>query len=153
MRKTLDYGGGNFLTEVIKVGERTWIRVGQGQEWVQGGSWATRESFPGGAGPPETTFTCLGTVVFEDKTYDGYRTSFPRVVVSVVMLGQSKKQEEERLEKLVRREPPLWRTILVDRQTRLPAYQIGALADQLDRPAWRTQYTYPGDITIEPPVH
>jgi hypothetical protein len=150
MRKTLDYG--SFLTEVIKVGERTWIRLGQGQEWVQGGSWATRETFPGGAAPPGATFTCLGTVAFEDKTYDGYRTIVPRVVVSVEIPGQSKKKEEERSEKLVRREPPLWRTILVDRQTRLPAYQIDALTDQLDRVAWRMWYTFPGNISIEPPV-
>jgi hypothetical protein len=150
MRKTLDYG--SILTEVIKVGERTWIRLGQGQEWVQGGSWATRETYPGGAAPPGATFTCLGTVAFEDKTYDGYRTILPRLVVSVEIPGQSKKKEEERSEKLVRREPPLWRTILVDRQTRLPAYQIDALTDQLDRAAWRMRYTFPGDITIEPPV-
>ena len=46
----------------------------------------------------------------------------------------------------------LWRTILVDGQTGLPAYEIRASADQLDDPVWKVQYTYPRDITIEPPV-
>src|SRR5215831_20772209 len=49
-------------------------------------------------------------------------------------------------------DPKLRRTILVDRQTGLPMYEIFAGATQLDSPIWKIQYTYPRDITIEPPV-
>jgi hypothetical protein len=46
----------------------------------------------------------------------------------------------------------LWRTILVDGETGLPAYQIVAFANELDHPVWKMRYTYPRDITIEAPV-
>jgi hypothetical protein len=60
-------------------------------------------------------------------------------------------QQEERLAKL-KKQPTFWRTILVDPDTGLPAYQNDALANQLDSPLWKMHFTYPRDITIEPPA-
>jgi len=110
-----------------------------------------QDTLPSGVGSPETLFECLGTVAFEGKTYAGYRTDHDdRPGTSVVVQGVGKISQEA-LARL-RQQLTLWRTILVDRETGLPAYQIVAPANQLDSPAWKIRYTYPSDIAIEPPV-
>jgi hypothetical protein len=48
-------------------------------------------------------------------------------------------QQEERLAKL-KKQPTFWRTILVDPDTGLPAYQNDALANQLDSPLWKMHF-------------
>jgi hypothetical protein len=135
---------------MVRVGERTWMR--QYQAWFEGYGWVDQDTFPSGVRSPKTLFECLGTVAFEGKTYAGYRTSDdddPRQEVVVVAVGKiGQKEDLARLKQQLM----LWRTILVDGQTGLPAYEIRASADQLNDPVWKAQYTYPRDIMIEPPV-
>ena len=139
MRKVLDYFK-DRPTEIIRVGTRTWMR--QDERWFEGGSALARDTFPSGAGSAETIFECLGTVAFEGKAYAGYRTILPHRIVT---LGQEIPAETKQL-------PTLWRTILVDRETGLPAYQLPEIENQRNSPVWKMHYTYPHDIRIEPPV-
>lgn len=148
-RRILEYIGGrppNPPNELIRVGERAWTR--QGQQWLEGSHWMDQYIPPSGVARAQTLFECLGTVVFEGKTYAGYRTGDAQrdVVVTVDKIGQ--KQDLAKL----RQELRLWRTILVDWETGLPAYQIVAGANQLDSPWWKMHYTYSRDVTIEPPA-
>ena len=52
----------------------------------------------------------------------------------------------------LREAPPKWRTVLVDRETGLPAYDIITLTSELDSPTLKTRHTYPRRLAIEPPV-
>ena len=149
-RRILEYVGGQPPTEMVRVGERTWMR--QYQAWFEGYGWVDQDTFPSGVRSTKTLFECLGTVAFEGKTYAGYRTSDdddPRQEMVVVAAGKIRQKED--LARL-KQQLMLWRMILVDGQTGLPAYEVRASADQLDNPVWKVQYTYPRDITIEPPV-
>jgi hypothetical protein len=132
-RRILDYVGDQPPSAWIRVGERTWMR--EGQQWLEGYGWMDTDIFLRGVWSPQTSFECLGAVAFEGKTYIGYGANDPRpgILMGVGKIG-----------------PKLWRTILVDGQTGLPVYEI--YASQLDSPIWKIQYTYPRDITIEPPV-
>jgi hypothetical protein len=149
-RRILEYVGSQPPTEMMRVGERTWMR--QYQAWFEGYGWVDQDTFSSGVGSTKTLFECLGIVAFEGKTYAGYRTNDdddPRremVVVAVGKIGQ-----EEDLARL-RQQLTLWRTILVDGETGLPAYQIVAGANQLDIPVWKMHYTYPRDMRIEAPM-
>jgi hypothetical protein len=108
----------------------------QDQQWLEGYSWMDQDTFLSGVGSAQTLFECLGTVVFEDKTYTGYWANdrLPGIHVAVGKIVE------------------LGRTLLVDGRTGLPAYEIFAPASQLDSPVWKIQYTYPRDIMIEPPA-
>jgi hypothetical protein len=143
-RRIFDHEG-RPPTEVIRVGDRTFMR--QSQLWLEGYNWMDRDTLPSGVGSPQTPFQCLGTVAFEDKTYAGYRTIDPRQ--GVVVVG---KIDQKEVAANVTQQLTLWRTILVDGETGLPAYQIVAFANELDHPVWKMRYTYPRDITIEAPV-
>jgi hypothetical protein len=149
-RRILEYVGSQPPTEMMRVGERTWMR--QYQAWFEGYGWVDQDTFSSGVGSTKTIFECLGIVAFEGKTYAGYRTSDdddPRremVVVAVGKIGQ-----DEDLARL-RQQLTLWRTILVDGETGLPAYQIVAGTNQLNTPVWKMHYTYPRDIRIEAPM-
>jgi hypothetical protein len=50
------------------------------------------------------------------------------------------------------RKPQEWRTVFVDRESMLPAYDLVSQEYQLDNPSHKVQYTYPMDIKIEPPL-
>jgi hypothetical protein len=127
------------------------------KEWLEYGS--APKIFPTGLPPlettSETTFACLEAVVFESKTYAGYQISFrPTRVAVVVPSGASmSKTQEEEVSKALKQAPTNWRTILVDRETGLPAYDIMTPTNQLDSPTSKTHYMYPRDLKIEPPVH
>jgi hypothetical protein len=62
------------------------------------------------------------------------------------------KMQEEQASKALKEAPPTWRTILVDRETGLPAYDIVTPTSELDNPKSKIHYTYPRDLAIEPPV-
>jgi len=134
-------------TEVIRVGERTWMR--QGQLWLEGYNWMDRDILPSGVGSGSSPFRCLGTIAFEGNTYTGYQSNIDDLRQWGVVLG---KIDQNEAAANVRQQLTLWRTILVDGDTGLPAYCIVAFANELDHPAWKMRYTYPRDITIEPPV-
>ena len=61
-------------------------------------------------------------------------------------------EEKERALKTLRQAPPKWRTVLVDRETGLPAYDIITLTSELDSPTLTRRHTYPRRLAIEPPV-
>ena len=135
-RRIVDYVGDQPSSEWIRVGERTWMH--EGQQWLEGYVWMDKDIFLSGVWSHRMSFECLGEVVFEGKIYAGYEANDPTTARIVVRLGEPG--------------PKLRRTILVDRQTGLPMYETFAGATQLDSPIWKIQYTYPRDITIEPPV-
>lgn len=160
-RKTIDYFAADPSAEVIRVGKRTWIRLNK--EWKEsfeeGGQPARHlfPTFPTGAGLSEATVECLGTVEFEGRTYAGYRTSLPRIAATLTLEvpgrpSQISKMQQEEVSAKLKQQPAVWRTILVEVGTGLPAYEIAAPADQLDSPKWSRHYTYPRDIMIESPT-
>jgi hypothetical protein len=154
VQRILAYLVGPDPIETIQIGNRTWTRVNK--KWLEYG--AAPKMFPAGLPPlettSETTFACLEAVAFEGKTYAGYQISFrpTRGAVIVPRGGSLSKAQEEEISKALKQAPPIWRTILVDRETGLPAYQIMADTNQLDVPTSKTRYTYPRDLTIEPPA-
>ena len=135
-RRIVDYVGDQPSSEWIRVGERTWMH--EGQQWLEGYVWMDKDIFLSGVWSHRMSFECLGEVVFEGKTYAGYEANDPTTARIVVGLGEPGTK--------------LRRTILVDRQTGLPMYEIFAGATQLDSSVWKIQYTYPRNIIIEPPV-
>jgi hypothetical protein len=98
--------------------------------------------------PADAVFECLGKVEFEGTVYLGYRHRFDRVIISEVAPGASSETRQQELS----RKPQVWRTVLVDRDSMLPAYDLVSQAHQLDNPRDKVQYTYPNNIKIEPPL-
>jgi hypothetical protein len=145
-------GAGPF--ETIQIGDRTWERVEK--KWIDYGSARSplwKKKPPAQPLPSDTTFACLGAVAFETTIYTGYQISFRPTTVATITLGTSiSKIQEEQALKALKDAPPTWLTILVDRETGLPAYDIMTPTSELDSPKWTIHYTYPRDLTIEPPV-
>jgi hypothetical protein len=154
LQRILAYFAGPDPIETIQIGSRTWTHVNK--KWLE--YEAAPKIFPTGLPPlettPETTFACLEAVAFEGKTYAGYQISFrPTQTAMVVASGtRVSKMQEEEISKALKQAPPLWRTLLVDRETGLSAYQIMADTNQLDAPISKIRFTYPRDFTIEPPT-
>jgi hypothetical protein len=154
--RLLFYFMGQDPIETIRIGDRTWERVDK--KWVESpyGSKFPQENSPFKALPPDAAFACLDAVRFKGRTYTGYQASFrPTTVLMAQMdhMSPSKMQEEEeRALKTLREAPPKWRTVLVDRETGLPAYDIITLTSELDSPILKMRYTYPRRLAIEPPV-
>jgi hypothetical protein len=154
--RLLFYFMGQDPIETIRIGDRTWERVGK--KWVESpyGPKFPQETFPFKALPPDTAFACLEAVRFEGRTYAGYQASFrPTTVLMLEMdhMSPSKLQEQkERALKTRREAPPNWRTVLVDRETGLPAYDITTLTSEFDTPTLKIRYSYPRRLAIEPPV-
>jgi hypothetical protein len=121
------------MFEFIRVGDRAWD--------------PDKGEFPGlvgvfddqieRLGRPFGAFECLGPVKFSDKTYTGYRTYQVQFLVSTFRPAEQR---------------AFWRTVLVDRETGLLAYEIATPNKQLKNLKWRTHYTYPNNIVINPPV-
>jgi hypothetical protein len=87
---------------------------------------------------PAAPFACLGTVELSGATYIGYRAR-----------SDETKPQQMALQKML---PHEWRTVFVDPQSRLPAFDLVTPENELDSPRNKVRYTYPNDITIEPPV-
>lgn len=98
--------------------------------------------------PADAVFECLGKVEFEGTVYLGYRRRFDTVIVSEVAPGVSGQTEQQQLT----RKPQEWRTVLVDRDSMLPAFDLVSQAYQLNNARDKVEYTYPNSIKIEPPL-
>ncbi|MBV9564827.1 MAG: hypothetical protein JOY90_30935 [Bradyrhizobium sp.] len=152
LRGILAYFAGPDPIETIQIGNRTWKRVNQ--KWLE---YRSPKISPTGLPPlemtSETAFACLEDIAFEGKTYAGYRISFPPTRGAVVVeFGADISKTQEEVSRAWKNAPPIWRTILVDRETGLPENQILSDKEELDSPISKIHYTYPSDLTIEPPA-
>jgi hypothetical protein len=96
--------------------------------------------------PADAMFECLGRVEFDGAVYLGYRIPLHSVTISEVAVGASSETRQQEFS----RRPPEWRTIFVDRESMLPAYDLVSQAYQYYNPRDKVQFTYPSDIKIEP---
>lgn len=87
--------------------------------------------------PPKNLgqFACLGKVPFDGKQYLGYRTT------------------DQQTQQGVDPGSVLGRTIYVDIETGLPAFNVVAAVSGKTEPVLKAIYTYPTDIVIEAPEH
>lgn len=125
---------GQESIETIGIGKWAWTNLGSGTGWEELQPMQARvvtlqiqEQFS----PPRVTaeFKCLGKVTFEGKAMLGYQTT-PEKVEGAGELA---------------------RTIYVDPDTGLPAFNIVGPTDTSADPLLRGQFTYPGDIDIQRP--
>ena len=97
---------------------------------------------------PGNVFECLGRVEFEGTVYLGYHHRFERsIIVEMAPSASSETRQQE-----LSRKPQEWRTVLVDRDSMLPAYDLVSQEYQLDNPRDKVEYTYPNNIKIAPPL-
>jgi hypothetical protein len=120
------------MFELIRVGDRVW----DPDDGELPGLAGVFDDHMERLGRPFGAFECLGPVKFLDKTYTGFRTYQVQFLVSRVQ------PDEQRA---------FWRTVLVDRETGLLAHEIATPNKQLKNLKWRTHYTYPNNIVINPP--
>jgi hypothetical protein len=103
--------------------------------------------------PADAMFECLGRVEFKGTAYIGYRARLNKATLTLVgtngALSETRKQE---LDRKLRQMPQEWRTVFIDPQSILPAYDLEAQENQLDSPSSKVRYTYPSNIKIEPPL-
>jgi len=158
MRQITTIGAAGFGTvELIRIGARVWSNEAGWREWkpeitqlIYGQSEGMDVSvWPDRAVAENTVFECLGRVDFQGTTYIGYRARLDKVITTVDPLGVA---EWQRMLKELRQMPQEWRTVFLDEQSALPAHDLIAEENKLDNPRSKVQYTYPGDIKIEPPV-
>jgi hypothetical protein len=97
--------------------------------------------------PP--VYECLGRIEFEGTAYLGYRARLEKVVLT---FGALSERREPELDRKLGQMPQEWRTIFVDPESRLPAYELVAQEDQLGNPSSKVQYVYPNNIDIELPL-
>jgi hypothetical protein len=69
--------------------------------------------------------------------------------IAIWPLSESRQQE---LSSKLQQMPQEWRTVFVDPESTLPAYDLVAQENQLDSPRNKVRYTYPNNISIEPPI-
>jgi hypothetical protein len=140
----------SYTSEVIDIGDRTWARWPRRNEgWSEVKAKAVRIRV---VSKYEGAFACLGPVEFDGKAYIGYRARAAELFVLDVLRPQDQKTLQEDLA-AVRHMPQPWRTVLLDASSLLPAYDLLAQENQLDNPSMSSEhYTYPDDITIEPPI-
>jgi hypothetical protein len=123
---------GDETAETIGIGKVAWSNEGAGwQEMKKGLADIIATHAQDAFAPPRVSaeFKCLGPVTFEGKSYLGYQTAPEKV------------QDKE-----------LARTILVDPESRLPAFNIVADPGLSDEPLRKEAYSYPADINIEKPL-
>lgn len=80
-------------------------------------------------------YACLGKVAVEGKEYFAYR---------------SQEDTTTKIPGTPQSDPPV-RMFYVDPETGLPARNIVSTESRMDKPFFKTVYTYPKDISIEPP--
>lgn len=126
---------GNESIETIGIGKWAWSNLGSGSGWEELQPMFARvvtiqvqEAFA----PPRVTadFTCLGTVTVDGKSYLGYQTT-----------PEKDQQGHE-----------LARTIYVDPESGLPAFNIVGPPGGNGEPLLKGAFTYPTDIKIENPL-
>jgi hypothetical protein len=165
---------GYMTSETIRVGARVW------SSWWGGWPWGWREwdfrlrdrwRHVAGDGPgnganatpgfimadpvigADAMFECLGRVEFKGTAYLGYRARLEeRIIVAMPHNGALSETRQQELSRKLKQMPQKWRTVLVDPQSMLPAYDLAAQENQLDNPSSKERYTYPNDIKIEPPL-
>jgi hypothetical protein len=104
---------------------------------------------------PGDMFECLGRVEFEGAVYLGYRVRFDRVELALAFAASSETKQQELSRKPQDKpqdKPQEWRTVFVDPQRMLPAYDLVSQENQLGNPRDKVQYTYPNNIKIELPL-
>ena len=160
MRKITNNGAPGYGTvETIRIGERVWSNeYGRWRKWEPGlaeeiyGEGMDFSPWPDRAVSPNAKLECLGWVIFHGTVYTGYRALLPKSAVLVTKSGVSlSKEEKQELSSKLRQMPQEWRTVFVNWRG-LPAYDLVAQEHQLDSPSYKIQYTYSGDIKIEPPA-
>jgi hypothetical protein len=158
MREFTTIGAPGYgTTELIRIGARAWSNEIGWREWESGlaqsiydrGAGMDVSVWPDRAVPERTAFECLGRVEFKGTSYVGYRAKLDKVTTTIGPLSVA---ELQRLLTQVRQMPQEWRTVFLDEQSALPAHDLIAEENKLDHPRSKVQYTYPGDIKIEPPV-
>ncbi|MCC7253986.1 hypothetical protein [Hyphomicrobium sp.] len=125
--------GGESI-ETIGISKWAWSNLGSGAGWEELQPMHARvvtlqvqEAFA----PPRVTadFACLGDVTFEGKAYRAYQTAPEKVDTGEVLA----------------------RTIYVDPETGLPAFNVVGAPDASGDPIVKGVFTYPTDINIEKP--
>jgi hypothetical protein len=101
--------------------------------------------------PPDTTFECLGRVEFKGTAYLGYRARL-KMTIATIAMGPLSESGQQELSRKLQQMPQEWRTVFVDPESMLPAYDLVAQENQLDSPRNKVRYTYPNNISIEPPI-
>jgi len=150
-------GVAGWTDATVRVGQRVWSNWGPffwgWREWepiLLRGAQSVLADIPV---PADAVFECLGRIEFEGTPYLGYRTRIDRMITVIVphngTLSDARQQE---LARKFQQMPQEWRTVFVDPQSALPAYDLAAQKDQLDNPTRKVQYTYPNIIKIGPPV-
>jgi hypothetical protein len=123
---------GEDKAETIGVGQTAWTNEGAGwQEMKKGVADLVVTHLKNSLAPAKVSveFKCLDKVTYDGKSYLGYQTEPENV--------QGK---------------TLARTILLDPETKRPAFNIVAAPDLSGEPLMTEAYTYPTDIKIESPL-
>lgn len=123
---------GEETAETIAVGQTAWTNEGDGwEEMKKGIADIVAMQLRSMLAPAQVSveFKCLDKVDYDGKSYLGYQT------VPETVHGKE-----------------LARTILVDPETKRPAFNIVAAPDLAGEPIMREAYTYPTDIRIDSPL-
>jgi hypothetical protein len=123
---------GEEKAETVAIGTTAWSNEGAGwQELKKGIADIISSQLKSTLAPAKVSvdFKCLDKVEFAGKSYIGYQTE-PEMV-----RGQS-----------------LSRTILIDPETKRPAFNIIGAPDLSGEPMVTETYSYPADISIEKPL-
>jgi hypothetical protein len=123
---------GEETAETIAVGTTAWMNEGSGwQEMKKGVADIVATQLRAMLAPARVSveFKCLDKVDYDGKSYLGYQT------VSETVEGKL-----------------LARTILVDPETKRPAFNIVAAPDLSGEPVMKEAYSYPTDIRIDSPL-
>lgn len=123
---------GDEAVETIAVGKTAWTNVKGGWEEMKSELALLVTSYLKSTLAPAQVaveFKCLDKVTYEGKSYLGYQT------VPETVEGKT-----------------LARTILLDPETKRPAFNIIAAPDLSGAPLMKESYSYPVDIKIESPL-
>lgn len=123
---------GDESVETIAIGKTAWTNVKGGWEEMKAELAHLVTSHIKSAVAPAAVsveFKCLGTVTYEGKSYLGYQT------VPETVEGKT-----------------LARTILLEPETKRPAFNVIAAPDLSGEPLMKEAYSYPADIKIESPL-
>lgn len=127
--------------ETILVIDKGWTKPGEGKPWEQVPAEfvdeLTKQMGDTVLLPPSDLidYACLGKVAVDGTEYVAYRAQEDKTKV---------------IPGAPQADPPV-RMLYVDATTGLPARNIVSIESRLDKPFFKTVYTYPTDIAIEPP--